>query len=75
VAAGGLDKWGRQRPQDRKADGHGRATDSASRNPNYTVKKVECVVAGTDVQAHIFTLAPGEHRIKIAFRARMQYGA
>jgi quercetin dioxygenase-like cupin family protein len=35
-------------------------TDSAPRNPNYTVKKVECVVAGTDVQARIFTLAPGE---------------
>jgi hypothetical protein len=30
-------------------------TDSAPRNPNYTVKKVECVAAGTDVQARIFT--------------------
>jgi quercetin dioxygenase-like cupin family protein len=34
--------------------------DSAPRNPNYTVKNVECVIAGTDVQARIFTLAPGE---------------
>jgi hypothetical protein len=38
----------------------GAPTDSAPRNPNYTVKKVECAVAGTDVQARIFTLAPGE---------------
>jgi quercetin dioxygenase-like cupin family protein len=27
---------------------------------NYTVKSVETVVAGTDVQARVFTLAPGE---------------
>jgi quercetin dioxygenase-like cupin family protein len=28
--------------------------------PNYAVKNIETVVAGTDVQARIFTLAPGE---------------
>jgi quercetin dioxygenase-like cupin family protein len=33
-------------------------TESAK--PNYTVKKVERVVTGTDVEARIFTLASGE---------------
>ncbi len=28
--------------------------------PNYTVKNVEIVAAGKDVQARVFTLAPGE---------------
>jgi mannose-6-phosphate isomerase-like protein (cupin superfamily) len=28
--------------------------------PSYTVKNIEPVLIGTDVQAHIFTLAPGE---------------
>lgn len=28
--------------------------------PNYQVKNIETVVVGTDVQARIFTLAPGE---------------
>jgi quercetin dioxygenase-like cupin family protein len=31
-----------------------------STKPNYTVKNIEPVVAGTDVQARVFTLAPGE---------------
>ena len=38
----------------------GTSTDKASTTPNYTVKNVELVVAGADVQARIFTLAPGE---------------
>ena len=29
-------------------------------NPGYTVKSVESVAVGSDVQARIFTLAPGE---------------
>ena len=29
-------------------------------NSNYSVKNIETVVAGKDVQARIFTLAPGE---------------
>jgi quercetin dioxygenase-like cupin family protein len=33
---------------------------AGSTKPNYTVKNIETVVAGTDVQARIFTLAPGE---------------
>jgi quercetin dioxygenase-like cupin family protein len=28
--------------------------------PNYTVKNIEPVVIGTDVQARVFTLSPGE---------------
>lgn len=31
-----------------------------STKPNYSVKNIEPVVIGTDVQARIFTLAPGE---------------
>src|SRR5688500_8331023 len=31
-----------------------------SSSPNYSVKNIEPVVIGTDVQARIFTLAPGE---------------
>ena len=31
-----------------------------SKKPNYSVKNIEPVVIGTDVQARIFTLAPGE---------------
>jgi quercetin dioxygenase-like cupin family protein len=33
---------------------------SASTKPNYSVKNIEPVVVGTDVQARVFTLAPGE---------------
>lgn len=33
---------------------------AGSTKPNYTVKNIEPVVVGTDVQASIFTLAPGE---------------
>jgi quercetin dioxygenase-like cupin family protein len=33
---------------------------TGSTKPNYTVKNIEPVVVGTDVQARIFTLAPGE---------------
>ena len=33
---------------------------AASTKPNYSVKNIEPVVVGTDVQARIFTLAPGE---------------
>ena len=33
---------------------------AASTQPNYSVKKIEPIVVGTDVQARIFTLAPGE---------------
>jgi quercetin dioxygenase-like cupin family protein len=33
---------------------------TASQKPNYTVKNIEPVVCGTDVQARIFTLAPGD---------------
>lgn len=32
----------------------------ASGNPGYTVKSVEPVAIGSDVQARLFTLAPGE---------------
>lgn len=32
----------------------------ASTKPNYSVKNIEPVVIGTDVQARIFTLAPDE---------------
>ena len=35
-------------------------TNAQSRAANYTVKGVETVVAGRDIQARIFTLAPGE---------------
>jgi quercetin dioxygenase-like cupin family protein len=31
-----------------------------SAKPNYSVKNIEPVVAGTDVQARVFTLAPDE---------------
>ena len=31
-----------------------------SKKPDYTVKNVETVVAGKDVRARLFTLAPGE---------------
>jgi quercetin dioxygenase-like cupin family protein len=34
--------------------------DVQSTKPNYTVKNIEPVVIGKDVQARIFTLAPGE---------------
>lgn len=34
--------------------------DVQSTKPNYTVKHIEPVVIGKDVQARIFTLAPGE---------------
>jgi quercetin dioxygenase-like cupin family protein len=34
--------------------------DANRSKTNYTVKSVETVVVGTDVQARIFTLAPGE---------------
>jgi quercetin dioxygenase-like cupin family protein len=34
--------------------------DAQPRRPNYRVKSIEPVVAGRDVQARIFTLAPGE---------------
>ena len=34
--------------------------NAASTKPNYSVKNIEPVVIGTDVQARIFTLAPGE---------------
>ena len=33
---------------------------SEKTKPNYTVKSVETVIAGSDVQARIFTLAPGD---------------
>jgi quercetin dioxygenase-like cupin family protein len=33
---------------------------ASSTKPNYSVKNIEPVVIGTDVQARIFTLAPGE---------------
>jgi len=33
---------------------------TASQKPNYTVKNIETVVSGTDVQARVFTLAPGD---------------
>jgi len=33
---------------------------AASTKPNYSVKNIEPVVIGTDVQARIFTLAPGK---------------
>ena len=32
----------------------------AANKPNYTVKNVEVVIAGADVQARVFTLAPGD---------------
>jgi hypothetical protein len=32
----------------------------ASSGPPYKVKRVETVVKGSDVQARVFTLAPGE---------------
>ena len=35
-------------------------TNVQSRKANYVVKGVETVVAGRDIQARIFTLAPGE---------------
>ena len=35
-------------------------TNVQSRKANYIVKGVETVVAGRDIQARIFTLAPGE---------------
>jgi quercetin dioxygenase-like cupin family protein len=38
----------------------GVSTDSASNKPNYTVKNVELIVSGADVQARILTLAPGD---------------
>jgi mannose-6-phosphate isomerase-like protein (cupin superfamily) len=34
--------------------------DAQPRKPAYTVKNVETVVAGTDVLARVYTLAPGE---------------
>jgi quercetin dioxygenase-like cupin family protein len=33
---------------------------AGSTKPDYTVKNIEPVVVGSDVQARIFTLAPGE---------------
>ena len=33
---------------------------AASAKPNYSVKNIEPVVVGTDVQARVFTLAPDE---------------
>ncbi len=35
-------------------------TNVQSKAANYIVKSVETVVAGRDIQARIFTLAPGE---------------
>lgn len=35
-------------------------TDAGTRKSNYTVKKVEAIVVGTDVQARVFTLAPSD---------------
>ena len=35
-------------------------TAPKEKRQNYTVKRVETVVKGSDVQARIFTLAPGE---------------
>jgi quercetin dioxygenase-like cupin family protein len=34
--------------------------DVAAKKPNYTVKNVEVVIAAADVQARVFTLAPGD---------------
>ena len=36
------------------------ATSEQSKSPDYKVKRIEPVVKGSDVQARIFTLAPGE---------------
>jgi hypothetical protein len=35
-------------------------TDGAPRKPSYSVKKVEAIAVGTDVQARMFTLAPAD---------------
>jgi quercetin dioxygenase-like cupin family protein len=35
-------------------------TDGAPRKPSYSVKKVEAVAVGTDVQVRMFTLAPAD---------------
>ena len=36
------------------------STNPATGKPNYTVKSCELLVAGANVQARLFTLAPGE---------------
>ena len=33
---------------------------ASSKTANYSVKNIETVIVGTDVQARVFTLAPGE---------------
>ena len=38
----------------------GVSNNSASGKPSYTVKDVELVMAGAQVQARVFTLAPGD---------------
>jgi quercetin dioxygenase-like cupin family protein len=52
------------RPTERKAGNTGvpmnRTPSHAAKSSNYNVKRIEPVVVGSDVQARIFTLAPGE---------------
>ena len=45
---------------DEKEAGVGVSNNSASGKPSYTVKDVELVMAGAQVQARVFTLAPGD---------------
>jgi quercetin dioxygenase-like cupin family protein len=47
-------------PDDVQSGGKRMAANAQPNKANYTVKNIETVLVGTDVQARLFTLAPGE---------------